>query len=498
MNKLIRLWIILILLLFCHSVFAKPLITIGSKKNTESIILGEILFVLSDDAQLVNVLHLKQLGGTRILWDALIKGDIDVYPEYTGTLINELLASEKLKNKDELSESLKKRGLVMTKSLGFANNYAIGITSQTSVKFNIKTISDLRRHSSLSFGFSNEFMNRKDGWPGLKRRYRLLHRDVRGMDHNLAYQGLVSGSIDVIDLYTTDAEIQQYDITVLEDNKKYFPEYEAVFIYRVELEKNAPEVVERIKLIENSISPKTMIAMNSRVRVKGKSELSVATNFVKSNYGVEPQAEGAEKDNEFWKNTLDHLVLVFISMFFAVLVAIPLGIISAKKQTLGKFVLGLTGIVQTIPALALLVFMIPLLGIGGAPAIVALFLYSLLPIVRNTYTALHDLPRGLVDSMEVLALPEMTRLWKLELPLCASTILAGIKIAAVINVGTATLGALIGAGGYGQPILTGIRLNDVGLILQGAIPAAVLALLVQGILTWGERFVIPAGLRIKH
>jgi osmoprotectant transport system permease protein len=141
--------------------------------------------------------------------------------------------------------------------------------------------------------------------------------------------------------------------------------------------------------------------------------------------------------------------------------------------------------------------MIPLLGIGFKPSIAALFLYSLLPIVRNTYAGLQNIPPHIRESAEALGLPPQSRLWLVELPIASRTILAGIKTAAVMNVGFATLGALIGAGGYGQPILTGIRLDDIGLILQGAIPAAGLALLVQGLFEVAERVVVSKGLRLE-
>ena len=157
-----------------------------------------------------------------------------------------------------------------------------------------------------------------------------------------------------------------------------------------------------------------------------------------------------------------------------------------------------TGVIQTIPSLALLVFMIPLFGLGARPAIMALFLYSLLPIVRNTYTGLHDIPTGIRESAAALGLPSGATLRLVDLPMASRAILAGIKISAVINVGTATLGALIGAVCYGQPILTGIRLNDTGLILQGAVPAAVLALMVQGLFDLVERVLVPKGLRLKR
>ena len=160
-------------------------------------------------------------------------------------------------------------------------------------------------------------------------------------------------------------------------------------------------------------------------------------------------------------------------------------------------ILGTVGVIQTLPALALLVFMIPLLGIGGPPAVVALFLYSLLPIVRNTHAGLAGIDEPLRRSALALGLSPAARLRHIELPLAAPVILAGIKTSAVINIGTATLGALIGAGGYGQPILTGIRLDDVGLILEGAVPAALLALAVQGGFELAERRLIPRGLRAQ-
>ncbi|MGE0747508.1 MAG: ABC transporter permease, partial [Rhodospirillales bacterium] len=198
-----------------------------------------------------------------------------------------------------------------------------------------------------------------------------------------------------------------------------------------------------------------------------------------------------------WRRTVEHLRLVAVSLAAAILVAVPLGIVAARRPRMGQALLAAVGVIQTIPSLAILVFMIPLLGIGGPPAIVALFLYSLLPIVRNTYAGLHDVPPSLRESADAMGLNPGARLRLVELPLAARSILAGIKTAAVINVGTATLGALIGAGGYGQPILTGIRLDDVGLILEGAVPAAVLALLVQGMFEVAERRIIPRGLRVR-
>jgi osmoprotectant transport system substrate-binding protein/osmoprotectant transport system permease protein len=195
------------------------------------------------------------------------------------------------------------------------------------------------------------------------------------------------------------------------------------------------------------------------------------------------------------ERTREHLVLVGISLGLALLIGLPLGVAAAKLPALGRPVLALCVVLQTVPSLAMLVFMIPLFGIGARPAIAALFLYSLLPIVRNTLTGLRSIPAPLAESAASLGLPQHVRLLRIELPLATRTILAGISTAAVINVGTATLGALIGAGGYGQPILTGIRLDDPPLILEGAVPAALLALLVVAAFQVLERILTPRGLR---
>jgi osmoprotectant transport system permease protein len=170
-----------------------------------------------------------------------------------------------------------------------------------------------------------------------------------------------------------------------------------------------------------------------------------------------------------------------VSLLAAIVVAVPLGIAAARRRRLGSAILGAAGIVQTIPSLALLVLLIPLLGIGTLPAIAALFVYSVLPIVRNTATGLQGIPVALLESADVLGLSSWARLVRIELPLALPSIMAGIQTSAIINVGTATLGALIGAGGLGQPILTGIRLDDRSLILEGAVPAALLALAVQAL-----------------
>ena len=181
----------------------------------------------------------------------------------------------------------------------------------------------------------------------------------------------------------------------------------------------------------------------------------------------------------------------------ALIVGLPLGIVAAKYRAFAQSVILLSGLLQTVPSLALLCFLIPVFGIGYLPAVVALFLYALLPIVRNTYLGLSSTDSGLIESAKTLGLSSFQRLRLIELPLASPTILAGVKLSAVINVGTATLAAFIGGGGYGAIIVTGLALNNNKIILQGAIPSAVLAILVHILFEYLDRIIVPKGIRIK-
>lgn len=473
------------------------LLRLGSKADNETTILAEMVAQLARSLT-VDVELRRKLGGTPVLWKALLAGQIDLYPEYTGTLREQIFKNPRLTETD-LRAELARLGIGMSEPLGFANNYALGMRATVAQRLGVRRISQLLQHPDLVFGFSPEFLNREDGWPGLQARYGLPQRDVRSMDHQLAYKALAAGELAATDLYTTDAEIKRFDLIALDDDRNYFPSYQAVFLYRLAAAEALPGLFVQLKKLEGQLSEADMIGLNTQAQ-SGLSEEVVAAAFLRERFGISATANQPSAAY-VWQLTLQHLKLVSISLAAAVLVAVPLGIFAAYSRRLGQALLAVTGVIQTVPSLALLVLIIPLPivgGIGQRPAIVALFLYSLLPIVRNTYTGLRDIPQSLRESAESLGLSGRAQLWQIELPLASRSILAGIKTAAVINVGTATLGAFIGAGGYGEAIMAGVQLQDTGKILLGALPAAVLALLVQGLFELIERLAVPRGLRLSR
>jgi osmoprotectant transport system permease protein len=475
-----------------------PEVRIGSKQQPESEILGEMatLLAISTGARAE---HRRSLGGTRILWNALLKGEIDAYPEYTGTITSEIFAASRPRDQDQIRALLDERGILMSLPLGFNDTYAIGMRKEVAQRLALRNISDLRAHPDLRLGFSSEFIKRADGWPGLRQRYALPQQNVRGLNHDLAYTGLMSSTLDATDLYSTDPKIRRYDLLVLVDDLGYFPAYQAVFLYRRDLQERAAAVVDALRKLEGRISDRAMIDMNARVEEDREPDAQVASAFLAKQVDVHVQPRVESQVESLWRHTREHLYLVVVSLAAAIAIAVPFGILASRSPIAGQGMLAVTGVIQTIPSMALLVFMIPLLGLGTKPAIAALFLYSLLPIAQNTYTGLHVIPLSIRESAEALGLPAFGRLRLVELPLATSTILAGIKTAAVINVGTATLGGYIGAGGYGQVIFEGIPVGDyVGLILWGALPAALLALLVLGLFELAERWLVPKGLRLKR
>ena len=464
---------------------AEPL-KIGSKRFTESYILGEILMRQAGDA-----VHRPGLGNTGIVFAALKAGAIDLYPEYTGTIAREILKLDGDFSVERLNRELAPLGLGAAVPLGFSNGYALAMRDERAQAMGIRTLSELLRHPEVKLGLSQEFIGRADGWPGLKAAYGYPFATPGGLDHGLAYEALAAGKIDVMDIYSTDAKIERYKLRVLEDDRKYFPRYEALLLYRLDVPKRFPEAWRALGALEGRIGERRMIRMNAAAELEGKSFAEAATLM-----SGEETPQRAGKRNflgalfgpDFWRLTGEHLLLVFVSLAASIAIGVPLGVAAAKLPRATQLILGTVGVIQTIPSLALFAFLIAAVGtIGTLPALIALFLYALLPIVRNTHAGITGIGTGMRHAAMALGLAPRERLWLIEVPLALPSILAGIKTSAVINVGTATIAAFIGAGGYGERIASGLALNDSITLLSGAIPAAVLALIVQGAFELGEK-----------
>ena len=438
--------------------------------------------------------HRQGMGGTIILWQALRGGQIDAYPEYTGTIAQEILKTGRALSLNEIRDALTKFGVGTTESLGFNNTYALVMRRSEAERLGLRTIGDLRNHPELRIGLTHEFLDRRDGWQPLRDRYRLPQQNIMGIDHALGYAALANGSIDVKDAYSTDAKIADNDLVVLDDNLKFFPNYDAVVLFRLSVR---PDAIAALRRLERTLDEKRMTTLNAEAE-RTKNYTRAASLYFASDTNSATSVFGESFTHKLSRWTLRHLQLAGASLALAVLIGIPLGIVASRGGPVGHTILGFAGVVQTIPSLALLALLVPVpfFGISVRTAIAALFLYGLLPIVRNTASGLQDIPRSLRESAIALGLSPAARLWQIYLPIASRSMLSGIKTSAVISVGTATLAALIGAGGLGEPILSGLNLNDHITILEGAIPAALLALIVQWLFDLLDRVLIPKGLRL--
>ncbi len=490
-------------------------LNVGSKRFTESYVLAEIIKQTAEVAHEADVSHRQGLGNTAILLSALKAGSIDIYPEYTGTIAREILKLDNVPPLAELNLRLATMGLHASVPLGFNNTYALAMPAGLASAKRITRLSDLKAHPELRLGLSQEFIGRADGWPGLKKMYALPFAAPRGLDHGLAYEAIAQGQVDIIDIYSTDAKIGKYQMTILVDDAQYFPRYDAVLLHKADLPSRLPKSWAAIARLEGRINDDTMRRMNASAELDQKTFDRVARAFLatpnetagtyKLAAADQSKQPKIEVGNGFWTKlfgpdfgrlAMEHLALVFLSLAASVVVGVPLGILAARHRAAEAIILGVTGVLQTIPSLALLAILIPLTGrIGIVPAFIALALYALLPIVRNTHTGLTQIPRGTKQAAESLGLTPPLILRLIELPLARPTILAGIKTSAIINVGTATIAAFIGAGGFGERIVTGLALNDNATLLAGAIPVAAMALLIEGAFTIGERSLIPQPLR---
>ncbi len=496
----------------------KPVV-VASKPFGESYLLAE-MFAQLLEARGIPAARRLGLGATEIAFGALRKGAIDVYPEYTGTGLLAILHERPVPDPREVyarvaRECRERFGVRWLPPLGFQNTYAIAVRRETAQRFHLRTLSDLARvGATLRAGLTPDFIGRDDGLPGLGRAYGLRFREVRALLPAVKYQALAAGDVDVIDGYSTDGLIAKYDLIVLEDDLAFFPPYEAAAVTAPGLVERRPEAVAALTELSGLLREPAMRALNRRVEVDGEPIARVAADAL-AELGLTKQVSASARDGVaaagsrparaglaayLWAErrtllglTQRHLLLVAVSLLAAIALAVPLGLVLERARAGAEAVIRAVGLLQTIPGIALIAFMIPLLGIGVVPALVALFLYSLYPILRNTYTGVRDAAPEAVGAALALGMTPRQILRYVRLPLAAPLIMAGIRTAAVINVGTATLAAFIGAGGLGDPIASGLALSDTRMILSGALPAAALALVVDAALGACERVVSPGG-----
>ncbi|HEY2256207.1 MAG TPA: glycine betaine ABC transporter substrate-binding protein [Variovorax sp.] len=491
-----RLWFIVLacLGLLCTSLPAPAQDTplaIGSKRFTESYILAEILAQTAATQATPPPVVRQGLGNTAIVYEALRSGGIDLYAEYTGTVALEILKNPQSMSREAMNAALAPLGLGVAIPFGFNDGYALAMLATEADRLGIRTLSDLARHPELKLGLSNEFIGRADGWPGLAVRYGFTQTPT-GLDHGLAYDAIGARQVDVIDIYTTDAKIEHLGLRVLTDDRQFFPRYDAVVLYRLDVPERWPKAWAALQKLEGRIDERAMIAMNARAELQGVPFDVIARDFLAASASG-AKAPGASGDGgrgfaaklfgpDLGRLARQHLMLVVVSVGLAILIAVPLGILVFPHVRLRAVVLGLTGLLQTIPSLALLAVLISLIGvIGTLPALIALTLYSLLPIMRNTVAGLAEVPAGLQQAGTALGMSGAQCMRIVLFPLALPTLLAGVRTATTIAIGTATIAAFIGAGGFGERIVTGLALNDRQLLVAGAIPAAVLALLSEAL-----------------
>ncbi|MCH7815813.1 MAG: ABC transporter permease subunit [Proteobacteria bacterium] len=485
--------VILALILVTSSVFGAQendrgrSITVGSKNFNENYLLAEVISQLFEDAGYA-VDRKFGMSGTMVIYQALRAGEVDVYVEYTGTLAQVILNYSGEHLLDDFNRLLAAEGIEALQSIGFNNSYAISLKRELADELGISTISELAQQSDIEMGFSIEFLNRSDGWSGLVKTYGFSQQPT-GMDHGLAYRAIDEGSIDVTDAYTTDGDLDLYGLILLEDDLNFFPQYFALPLINSSL---SPQARNLIAELSGRIDEQRMRELNGRVMLDGKSFAEVASEFLQEEGLVERNANSSNATmwSNLRRNTLVHLQLTLIALSLGCAVGLPVGIAVYRYGNLSRSIIYIAGLMQTIPSIALLALFIPLFGIGRTPAIIALFLYSLLPILRSTITALLTIDPALKRIAEALGMTRMQQLTQVLIPLALPNVLSGIKTAAIICIGTATLAAFIGAGGLGEPIVTGLALNDTSLILQGAIPAACLAILTELLFEMLERVLI--------
>ena len=491
---------------------------IGSKIFTENILLGEIIAQLLEQNYGFQITRKFNMGGTKLLFDALKTGSIDLYPEYTGTGYAMILKeSKKLSPQATYTfvqkKFLKKYQMLWSPPLGFENTYVLALRKNDSRFKNVSLNSDLEHLDfPLKIASEHEFTERKDGWKLFKQSYKLKKATILSLNPSLMYTAIDNNKVDIIVSYSTDGRIQNYQLKTLKDDKNFFPSYLASYLTTKRLIKSQPELKEAFQALEGQISPQEMRELNRQVEQLKKSLPEVASHFLLKKdllKDIENKTKAQslslsqesllsyyyKKRGYFFKILKEHLILVFTALFLALLFSFPLSLWAVYNKRVEKLLFFFVNILQTIPSMALLGALIPFLGIGFTPAITALFIYSLLHLIRNIFEGIKNIDSHSVEVSAGIGLNQWQTLRNIQIPLAMPIIIAGVRTALILLVGTATLAAFIGAGGLGDPIFRGIATLDSRLIFMGAVPACVLALFLDKSLNLVEKLLISKGLQ---
>lgn len=489
---MMRLGLVLLLNFVTAEASAEP-ITIGCKNFAENYILAEAGAQLLESRG-YEVRRRFGLNGTRLVLEALQNRAIDLYPEYTGTITEVILEQPQVSALADIRKALAARKLMLLEPIGFNNSYAIAVASRFAEAKGLRSISDLRNAGALRVGLPHEFLSRNDGWPGLKERYK-LDLTATGIEHSLAYEAMASNRIDVTAVYSTDGEIPRSGLLLLQDDLGYFPQYRAAFMARSDL---PTDVVAILESLSGRIDDARMQQLNLQALDPAVSFADVASGFLLQEGLVASSHTSPGLVSRLWRNTQRHLKLTGIALLLAMIAGVGIAAAVHSHQKAANAFLYFAGLMQTVPSIALLALLIPWFGVGQVPAIIALFLYSLLPIARGTITAMLAIPPGYRLVAAAMAMTRRQEMRYVLMPLAMPHVIAGIRTAAIISIGTATLAAFIGAGGLGDPIVTGLALNDSSMILQGAIPAAGLAILTELAFSALERSLVVPHMRGRH
>ncbi len=479
-------------------------IRIGGKVFTEQNILVDLIKIYLEDKGYKTQTQ-KNLGGTFVAYEALKTGNLDLYVEYSGTSYHTIFKQEKIISENDtylwLKERFKKENIYLFQDLGFSNSYAL-ITVQNQ---NYQTMKDLVKDSpNLTIGFEHEFLSRPDGFSNMLKAYDYNFKNPKTMNVGLMYEALKTKQLDVGIGYSTDGRNKAFNLKILEDNLDFFPKYKAAILAKTSVLQNHKNLESELMALSGLITATDMIQMNYEVDALKKSSNLVAKNFLISK-GLIAYSSLKLSHNFLGlsypeiiliKNKLlEHIEICFIALCFSILIGFSLGVLAFEFKPLKPLVFSFVNLLQTLPSLALFGFLIPFMGIGFWPAMIALILYSILPLVHNVYIGLSEIDLDIIESCQAIGMTKLQILLQVRIPIAMPTLGAGLRTCTAIIIGTATVAAFIGAGGLGELIFQGISSLNHRMILLGAVPAALLALLADTLVHFTMNSLTSKGLK---